>query len=295
MDTLDLDLDIHNYSFQDILDLYKVDKLDDKTIKLCYKTTMLTHPDKSKLDKSIFLFFVKAFKLLHSVYETHKQQNSGCVSREEYEKLYHSSIDELDKQNEPFIDTLKEKMTSNNFNKWFNKTFESLGNIDDEFGGGYDDWYRSNSEETSKAKNMNDMHNLIQQKKTQLRQITVYEEPKTIEDSAYNLVRDKPTYYGSGVFSKLAFEDLKKAHTETVIPVTERDMRKSYQSMDDYRSHRDGDLHKYKHISAEQRQQDINKQQQLDIEHTYRLTQQMEKTKQFQKQWWSSLRQIGNG
>ena len=43
------------------------------------------------------------------------------------------------------------------------------------------------------------------------------------ENDGYNLVREKVSNYSSGLFSKLPYEDFKKAHTETVIPVTHQD------------------------------------------------------------------------
>ncbi len=39
----------------------------------------------------------------------------------------------------------------------------------------------------------------------------------------YDLTGDKPSYYESDLFSSLQYDDLKKAHTETVVPVTEQD------------------------------------------------------------------------
>jgi hypothetical protein len=39
--------------------------------------------------------------------------------------------------------------------------------------------------------------------------------------SSYDLTRERPQEYSSGIFGNLRYEDLKKAHTETVIPVTE--------------------------------------------------------------------------
>ena len=45
-------------------------------------------------------------------------------------------------------------------------------------------------------------------------------------NNGYDLDRNKPSSYSSGMFSKLAYEDLKKAHTETVVPVTHDDYLK---------------------------------------------------------------------
>ena len=60
-------------------------------------------------------------------------------------------------------------------------------------------------------------------------------------DSGYSLTREKPQCFSSGVFSQLKYEDLKKAHTETVVPVTKEDYLNvpKFSNMDSYRSYRD--------------------------------------------------------
>ena len=45
------------------------------------------------------------------------------------------------------------------------------------------------------------------------------------------LTREKPTYYSSDIFSKLNYDDLKKAHTETVVPVTNEDFENRVNSI----------------------------------------------------------------
>ena len=55
---LDLDLDIKNYSYEDLLNLFAIDSLNETNIKSAYKTVLKTHPDKSDLDKNVFIFFL---------------------------------------------------------------------------------------------------------------------------------------------------------------------------------------------------------------------------------------------
>ena len=64
-----MNTNIQNYTYTELLEVFNISELDEKTLKTAYKKTMKTHPDYSKLDKSYFLFFVKAFKLLKKVYQ----------------------------------------------------------------------------------------------------------------------------------------------------------------------------------------------------------------------------------
>ena len=51
----------------------------------------------------------------------------------------------------------------------------------------------------------------------------------------------QPKSYGSGIFSKLQYEDLKTAHVETVVPVTEEDYenRPRYDTFEDLKKERE--------------------------------------------------------
>tara|TARA_B100000780_G_scaffold131660_1_gene92314 strand:- start:158 stop:424 length:267 start_codon:yes stop_codon:yes gene_type:complete len=57
---LNMDLNIDNYDFDDILTLFKLPyHYSEKDLKATKKKVLRTHPDKSGLDKDYFLFFPK--------------------------------------------------------------------------------------------------------------------------------------------------------------------------------------------------------------------------------------------
>ena len=61
----ELDLDINNYELNDILNLFQIPSdFTEEQLKQCKKAVLKTHPDKSGLDKEVFLFFSKAYKVL---------------------------------------------------------------------------------------------------------------------------------------------------------------------------------------------------------------------------------------
>ena len=124
---LDLDLDIDNYEYTDLLNLFKVGiDFVESDLKLIKKKVLMMHPDKSGLDKRYFLFFSKAFKILCSVYEFREKANI-CekldISKEGIEYLTES-----DESNKLILDNLKRdnNYSREKFNDLFNKLFEEL-------------------------------------------------------------------------------------------------------------------------------------------------------------------------
>ena len=56
------------------------------------------------------------------------------------------------------------------------------------------------------------------------------------------MTRERPKEYSSDIFSKLGYEDLKKAHTETVVPVTREKIsnnKKQFSSVNQFVQYRD--------------------------------------------------------
>jgi hypothetical protein len=135
-------------------------------------------------------------------------------------------------------------MKTKNFNKWFNDMFEKykIKNEDDE---GYDNWLKSNENlDNVKISNMNEMNDHFQKKKKETRELTIYnKEEELISEgiSSSNLYNKKPESYNSGLFSKLQYDDLKKVHTQSVVPVTDDDYinKEKFRNISDYKMHRD--------------------------------------------------------
>ena len=117
-------------------------------------------------------------------------------------------------------------------------------------------------------------------------------------NDGYDLLRGKPASYGASIFSKLPYEDLKKAHTETVIPVTREDYlnKQKFSNVESYRSFRDGQnidppsLEQSKRFLAEKDKQTTNG----DIHRVFDILKQDETIHKRNKQWWGYLKQIKN-
>ena len=64
----------------------------------------------------------------------------------------------------------------------------------------------------------------LEKKRNKIKSLVSFNEIKDIQGEGYDLLRQKPESYSSGIFSSLAYEDLKKAHQESIIPVTKNDI-----------------------------------------------------------------------
>jgi hypothetical protein len=115
----------------------------------------------------------------------------------------------------------------------------------------------------------------------------------------YGLGREAPQEYSSGLFSSLQYEDLKKAHTETVIPVTVEDYEnmKKYTSTNDMQMFRDIEKSKYnysKEFQTTQLDRETALQVEQDMKRAYRLAKQDEIVRDINKRFNSEFHQLTN-
>ena len=80
-----LDLNIDNYNLPDILALFNLPTLfNDADLKRAKLAVLKTHPDKSQLPKEYFLFFTKAYRIIHQIYTIrHPATNEHYTERVE--------------------------------------------------------------------------------------------------------------------------------------------------------------------------------------------------------------------
>lgn len=306
---LDLDLDIRNYELRDILNLFKLPSVfTESHMREAKLMVMRTHPDKSGLDKQYFLFFSKAYKILHEVF----QVRAG-LSRQKDAK-YDDVKEDIDARRNANSDKLK-RMNSDEFNRWFNQTFEQNRLHDEEQDSGYGDWLKDNEdndhnedadldEGASWAQRMEQ----LERRKTKLREqaLVVRSEVRSFDSfnsAGYGLSRECPEEHSSGLnlfggsSSSLAYEDLKKAHTETVIPVTHEDYEavRKYKNMNELQMSRDMDRRTFNYTETESQ---MARSQQLqtedDMRRAFKLAQQDEVVRDLNKKWMAQFNAIEN-
>lgn len=291
----EIDLHIENYNLKELLVLFNLDynfNIDD--LKKAKKIVLMTHPDKSGLNKDYFLFFTSAYKLIYNLYDFRYKSTNNNTKYTEY-------ILEKNEDNEKLLNAYNIQ-NKPDFNKWFNDMFETSQIPDLNKSAGYGSWLVSDEDIETQIATKNTMNSLIEDKKTKMRSLIIHNQYKEITNtsSLYDLTTEQPDTYSSDIFSKLSYEDLKKAHTESVVPVTIDDYnnRKQYNinELINTRSIQDTERN-----SVEMQDVIMNKlleQKELriksDMERAYTLAKQDEKIRIVNDNWWSKLKHITN-
>jgi|688.fasta_scaffold247914_2 hypothetical protein len=284
-----LDLNIDNYDLNDLLELFRLEfdfKEDD--LKRVKKSVMQTHPDKSGLDKKYFLFFTSAYKIIFSIYDFRYKSSKNQST--EY-------IVEKDEEKELLLKEIKSK---SNFNKIFNELFEKHRITNENEANGYGDWLKSNEGIDTRTTTMNQMNETFENKKKEIQAIIPLREVEDIGQSAghYDLTCDKPDYYSSDVFGKLQYDDLKRAHVESVIPITHDDYLKrpkfknvlEYQQQAEYKDTTPISLSQ----STEYFKQRQSFQTKNDVQRAYKLARQEEVARKTNLNLMSGFKQLTN-
>ena len=287
-----MDLDINNYNLKELLNLFKLHyNFTNEHLRQAKMIFLKTHPDRSHLSMKYFIFFKKAYEIVEKVYYFRTRRKSNCSYTNKYEV-------EVNKDNAKLLHSLNGKSIKE-FNKWFNEMFIKVKIGDDEDDTGYGEWYKKMEKKENKKVPLRNFGIEFEKEKEKCKSIIVYDGIKEYgEGCGYNLSREKPREYSSDIFSKLRYEDLRKAHTETVVPVTREDYDRipKFKNMDSYLKHRET-----QNISAPSLQQSheyldrINNQKnEVSARRAFSLIQQDIAVEEANKKWWSNLKLLRN-
>jgi hypothetical protein len=208
------------------------------------------------------------------------------------------------------------------FNRWFNEKFEQYRLKDDETETGYEAWFRGNDDDedaTAAATAEDDSGSWadkvarLNHRKQELRNKYALVERQELEyagggggagsmdGGGYDLTRERPQEYSSGIFGNLRYEDLKKAHTETVIPVTDEDYYKTkrFNSINELQTFRDQsrrDLYKQTSKQEQERiyEQSRMRQEEEDTRRAFILAKQDEISRDIHKKLYSDMFRLEN-
>lgn len=290
----DFDLNIDNYDLEDLLNLFHLNyEFDENDLKTAKTVALKTHPDKSGLNKEVFLFFMKAYKMIESIYEF-KLKRAKCARNTSYEN------EKMESDKKTLLLKKLDGMKAKDFNKWFNKMFEKVKVNDDDVDSGYGKWFKSDedvNEET--VTNKRDMEAVFNKKKAASRELVLHKGVnEMVHGGGYDLTRSRPEEYSSDIFSKLQYDDLRKAHTETVVPVTHEDYlrRKKYNNVESLK--KDRAENNPAMLSLAQSKELLrgrkSKEQMGNTQRAFKILKREEEITRANKEWWKELRTLKN-
>jgi hypothetical protein len=299
---MSVDLDINNYNLDDVLKLFKLPlDFDESHMKKAKQVVLKTHPDKSGLSPDYFIFYSKAYKMLYTIWEFRKKGDVNNTNKNnEYVDCNEGSEEQKLLLNNFFKSNKKFKNNSE-FNKWFNSEFEKNKLTTEIESKGYDDWLKSNEEvEDFSNVTMATMKQEFDKKKTQARALIVREDIQEITHGygASELSLSAPSSFDSDMFSNLPYQDLYKAHTESVIPVTDEDYNKKqkFKNVNEFVSYRNNqDVNPLTEQQAHNFLMEKNrKEEEVSVRRAYELAKQTEIAKQKNQSFWSNIKMLNN-
>jgi len=286
---------IYDYTINDIYDVFNVSpkNLTKEKLKLLYKKTLEFHPDKSNLPSRYFIFFSQAYKKLHNHAHTvlFREQTEVNQSVVEMKNIRKKSIDdtEVDKYHITKYVTERE-----DFNEKFNKAFEKIRPKQQD---GYEKLLKTQIDTTTnKPTNTRDLHNLIEQHKQIIHHQPTIQNMIEHNKGSSLIEETKKDFSSPNIFGKFKYEDIKKVHhDETVIPITENDIKKNTE-------HRATTINTFETQREKQDNTPISKKQALEyfnqLKHTeeeeyerlqHLLKQEEIQSQQFKQQFWSNF------
>ena len=295
-----VDLDLNNYSLEDILALFQLqENFNEADLKRAKQQVLRLHPDKSRLDPKYFLFYSKAYKTVYSIWEFKNKNENKTMNTEEYIPL-DTSEENKKKALETFFDQNKTLRDANNFNKWFNEQFEKQKVKADEEEDGYGSWLKSNENvDDTEITNMRAMNEHFDKRKKEVRALVVQKDVQDITSQAgagSNLLDGPQDNYSSDVFSSVGFQDLKQAHVESVIPVSNEDYDNTlkFRNVNEFVSYRNNqntvplsELQAQQYLAEREKNEST-----MSTKRAYELAKQTEVAQEKNKDFWGRIMKI---
>ena len=297
---MEIDFNLDNYDLSDLLKLFNLEyNFNIDELKNAKKIVLQVHPDKSGLQKEYFLFYCKAFRIVKNIYDF-RNKKQQCLNRNNSNIEYLEKSDD-DNGKQLLVENLMKK-DKNHFHKWFNETFEKINIIDEERKVGYGDWFKGDEDIDTSQTTYNMMHQKINEKKqtmSGLIQKNDIEEITVRGNSGYQqLDGSAPQSYSANIFSKLQYDDLKKAHTETVVPVCDNDYKniKKFNNIESLNRYRNSQNINNKPLSQEESNKYLNNRIKIEdkknTQVAYKIARQEEEVEKANQSWWNTLRQL---
>ena len=221
------------YSFRELLDLFQLSSnISMEDMKRARMMVLKMHPDKSRLPPDYFLFYKKAFDVVHQYY----QEQAKTTAEVPTDEQNYTPLTE-DRRTAKAIQKAAKDMGQDQFHRKFNELFETVAEKPRQ---DVNEWFKTNDPlfEFDDVQSTAGLAAAMDQVKHKTAALVSYKGVQNLAASgpAYNHLYDNDEGYVScDPFSKLKYDDLRKVHKDqTVLAVSERDFDKMqrFSSMD---------------------------------------------------------------
>lgn len=251
-----LDLDLSNYSLPELYALFDLKSdtvLTPSIMKNALKKTYSMHPDKSKLNAKIFIFYSDAYKTLHHVF-TFCNKRDKKPSDEQYTIDDNKMTEEVKNilNNIPGNDPKTKQRNPELFNNWFNEQYDKYATKSSSsslcHSTGYDEWLKSNDDIYQNTNNtLGVSEEEFERHKRRGQSLVKHNGIQTLASNSQfgASLEDEVDNYSSGVGDAgLMYTDLKQASQECIIHVTQDDYKNipKYKNVDEYSRERPHDI-----------------------------------------------------
>ena len=222
-----VDLNLENYSLDDLLGLFslRVD-FSAEDLRQARRVVVRSHPDKSGLAPDYFRFFDKAYNLLEEVYRAQASREHAAEREKRGPKL--DEVEYSSERDEGVAKTLSGYTDTPAFNKTFNALFEKHagGHQSSE---GHGEWFKQSGEvRDDDSREAGSREAVFAARKRDARALVracdIVSAPVGAGTLCHSeLVESNVDHFGSSTSGNLPYQDLRQAHEQSVIPVTEED------------------------------------------------------------------------
>jgi hypothetical protein len=314
-----LNMNIESYSLNELYTLFNITSpiLTLDVMKQAKAMTLKFHPDKSKLDSCYFLFFSRAYKQLHMLYEFQNKTSKPVVAEgsktynpndvlgggggERYDEEEEKEREKERKQGQGQEQEQKKfKMSS----KMFNAEFEKYGvnTAEQEIAKEYNEWFASDkgiihTDKISGSGGINAAFMEIKRKKKEENRLIVRGE---IEPFSFSAMGGTPLD-DMELVKKSYFTDLKEAYSNTVMDASEEDLAEipTFKNVNAYIQHRDNAMRNVDVLDKQRAEQILQQQQEAEMkkgsELLLRMSNRTNQAEQNNSMFLASLRAIGWG
>jgi hypothetical protein len=208
----DLDLNIRNYTLQELLDLLQLPpSFTRQDLRRAMRLVANLHPDKSGAPQAVYQLFYQAHLLCRQLLAARAPGSESALVREDYDTPEGAAISaEMGKRKD--------------FQEWFNKSFEEFHTTLHQQSEGYDGWLQEEIVEEPRVRSHAQMAAAMarRRKEAAKKAIMLADGPVAAEMGGGTMLvagEEVPLGLAGGSVGDIAYGDLKQSYEESVVPV----------------------------------------------------------------------------